>query len=275
MGGEKDSSLTRVQPVFTSALAHDPTGDSWLPQLLAAGRGGDLPERLLDKPGRLTAETVAKSASKKAELRCFEYQVPPDRRLLSWCIDNPEALSAPALSDPPTDAEVKRRSLICDEPLGSRAVLQQLTRAAVATEPIGQPAWWRFERATEVDCVLATDRLVLCIEGKRDERLSQRTEWLRGRNQVARNLEAAWRLAGGARAFAVLVCVEKKGDPLAEPAFVRDSLDLASAHLFPAEREALSRAYLGEASWEDVCGAIGVDYGALPNTVSDLDPPRP
>jgi hypothetical protein len=210
------------------------------------------------------------SFSKKAAFRCFEVQVPPDRRLLSWCIEHPDQLTPPSVSQPPTQAEQRRRSLICDEPPGTRSAVQAQARKRVANDPIGRPAWWRFERATEVDCVLATDRLVLCIEGKRGERLSRKTEWLSGRHQVARNLEAASRLAGVHRFFAVLVCVENKGDPFADPAFVRSSIGIASPHLFHSERAALADAYLGELCWDEVCDALGLNVSDLPSTVADL-----
>jgi hypothetical protein len=269
MGGDKDSSRTRVQPIFSAVLARDPTGASWLPRLLEAGADAH-PDSWIRDPGRLSKGAMEKSASKKSELRCFEYQVQPDRRLLSWCVENPQRLRAPTVSDPPKESELKRRSLICDEPAGTRLPAQNLARSAVASQPVNRPAWWRFERATEVDCVLATDRLVLCVEGKREERLSPDTRWIAGRHQVARNLEAAWRLAGIGRVFAVLVCVESQGDPLADPAFVRDSLEVASPHLFPAERAALANAYLGQLSWIDICAAVGVEYQTLPTTVADL-----
>lgn len=221
-----------MQPVFSAALGRDPTGASWLPGLLETGSGAGTWDTLIRNPGRLSEGAAGKSGSKKSRLRCFEYQVQPGRRLLLWCVENPQKLRAPPLSNPPKAAELKRRSLICDEPVGTRSTAQKLARRAVASQPVDRPAWWRFERATEVDCVLATDRFVLCIEGKREERLSPGTRWLASRHQVARNLEAAWRLAGVGRAFAVLVCVENQGDPLADPDFVRDSLETASPHLF-------------------------------------------
>ena len=94
------------------------------------------------------------------------------------------------------DPEGLRRRLICDEPPGSRAAVQKQARILVAEASLKQRAWWRFERATEVDCVLATDRLVLCVEGKRNERLSRRTEWLAHRHQLA----ATWRRPSASQA---------------------------------------------------------------------------
>jgi hypothetical protein len=82
MGGVEDSSLTRVQPVFAAALARDPTGASWLSQLLlaAAPRARESLGSLVDQPGVLSNRTVEPSTSKKASLNCFEQQVQPDRR---------------------------------------------------------------------------------------------------------------------------------------------------------------------------------------------------
>lgn len=270
MGGERDSSLTRVQPVFGAALERDPTGADWLPALLAAAGGRGSLGALADHPGLLGPVTVEPSPSRKADLACFEVQVLPDRRLLSWCVEHPEQLKPPSASEDPEETERLRRSLICDDPPGSRPDVQRRASECVDTAPVDYRAWWRFERQTEVDCVLATDRLVVCIEGKRGERLQRSTTWLAGRNQAARNLEAAWRVAGAKRAFAVLVCVEDPNDPVADPAFVRKSLKVSSPHLSTAERAALADAYLGQLTWIEVCRTLGLDPSGMPETVADV-----
>jgi hypothetical protein len=59
-----------------------------------------------------------------------------------------------------------------------------------------------------VDCCLEADKIVLLIEGKRTESLSESTAWYSGRNQLHRTLEAARDLAAG-REFGVLVIGEE------------------------------------------------------------------
>ena len=239
VAGQHNSSLTRVQPVFGAAIERDPTGSTWLHRLLDAAGARPLLRSLVDQPGDLIPDTAAPSSSKKADLACFEVGVPPDRRLLSWCVEHPERLRVPpAVAS--TDSDRNRRKLICDDPPGSRAAAQEEARVFVENGDVNDNVWKRFERETEVDCVLATDRLVLCIEGKRDERLARHSTWLRHRNQVARNLEAASRIADARRRFAVLVCVENEGDPVGDPAFVRHEMSAASPHLFAAERQMLA-----------------------------------
>ena len=122
--------------------------------------------------------------------------------------------------------------------------------------------WWAFEGFTEVDCCLQTDRLVLLIEGKRTESLSESTEWYSGRNQLCRNLEAARDLAAG-REFGVLVIGEEK-----IPATVLDSLEAGLPHLSSAERAELMCHYLGTLTWSQVCEVTGMDYRALPRNVA-------
>lgn len=109
MGGERDSSRTRVQPVFAAALERDPSGADWLPELLAAANARAALGALVDAPGLLGPATVAASPSKKAHLACFEVQVQPDRRLLSWCVEHPEKLKRPIESDDPDETERLRR----------------------------------------------------------------------------------------------------------------------------------------------------------------------
>jgi hypothetical protein len=250
MGGLKDSSKTRVQPVFGAALERDHTGADWLPRLLQMAGAERALGSIARDPGPLSRELLKPSTSKKSPSACFEVQVHPDRRLLAWCVEHPQSLRLPGESAKSSDQ--KRRALISDDPTGSRTAAQEEARLAVAQKPLHASTWCRFERSTEVDCVLSTDRLVLCLEGKRLERHSRKTTWLAARNQVARNLEAAWRIAVIHRAFAVLVCVEHTGDPVADPDYVREHLASASPHLFPAERDALADAYLGQLTWVDV-----------------------
>jgi hypothetical protein len=54
-----------------------------------------------------------------------------------------------------------------------------------------------LEGATYADCLIETERAVVWIEGKRNDWLSPATRWDVSRDQLARNLEAAWIVATG------------------------------------------------------------------------------
>ena len=120
--------------------------------------------------------------------------------------------------------------------------------------------WWSFEGFTEVDCCLETDKLVLLIEGKRTESLSESTAWYSGRNQLHRNLEAARDLAAG-REFGVFVIGEEE-----IPETALGSSEAGLPHLNTAGRAELMSHYLGTLTWSQVCQVTGIDYRSLPRT---------
>lgn len=136
-------SNSRAARVRRRALWRRDRGDLASPPPRAAPQCRDALGGLVDDPGLLSPATVEESESKKAPLRCFEVQVPPDRRLLAWCVENPERLTRPVLSDPATRTEIRRRSLICDDTPGTRDAVQREARKLVETRPVGQRAWWR------------------------------------------------------------------------------------------------------------------------------------
>jgi hypothetical protein len=125
--------------------------------------------------------------------------------------------------------------------------------------------WWAFEGFTEVDCYLETDKLVLFIEGKRDEALAGSTQWYPGRNQLVRNLEAIEAIARG-RACGVLLVSER---PIVEPS--HEMLARSLPHLSELQRLAVRRRYLGQTSWRALCEALHVPFASLPDDRTGVD----
>jgi hypothetical protein len=261
MPGRFDSSLTRVQPFFERAFALEL---GWLSALLAAApRGRRVLGDLVDEPGAVLDALLAKPPEGKAPRACFEFAVPPDRRFLRWCVEHPDKLTWPngvAYSDETTRM---RRALLYDEPPGRDTATQQALDF-IETKPPTTRAWWRFEGVTSVDCLLATDRLVITVEGKRTESLSPATDWYPARSQLVRNLEAARQLARGRR-WGTLLLSE---DPIDEatPARLAAGLDDAAPHVSESERAELQGAYLGNLTWDSACDALGFPPGSLPAT---------
>jgi hypothetical protein len=265
-GGRFDSSLTRVRPFFTGLIRSDASAATWLRPLLVATPHARLLGGALDDPGALLPALT--SPTDHGRLGCFEYPVAPPRSLLAWFIEHPEALVRPSGQKYSPETERLRTSLLEDEPPGSRAVVQAQARQLVATRTPTARGWWRFEGTSMLDCVLATDKLVITIEGKRTEPLSPATDWYPQRSQLVRNLEAAKQLAKG-RAWAALLISEElvaEGTDAALDA----ALPAAAPHLTVAERDELHARYLGNFTWEDACEATGLDYAALPHSTDEL-----
>ena len=110
-----------------------------------------------------------------------------------------------------------------------------------------------------------TRQLVLFIEGKRTEALSESTEWFPDRNQLVRNLEAVGEVAGD-RASGVLLVGEELLPELESEAY-----DRSLPHLGASERAAVRTRYLGQTTWRALCAATGVRFDTLPDTWDDDD----
>jgi hypothetical protein len=262
--GIYNSSLTRVQPFFEQLFDRDATGGSWLPRLFAAAPSahsalGDI----ADEPGALIRTLLGPHPSSAAPRACFEFEVPPPRRLLQWFIDHPDRIRWPASRTFGEETTRMRRALLEDEPPGREAAQADALRLIDERSPSDR-GWWRFEGSSSIDCVIATDRLVITIEGKRTEPLSPSTDWYPARTQLVRNLEAARQLAHGRR-WGTLLMSEAL---IPEGAFasVAASLDDAAPHLAEAEHAELQAAYLGNMTWSDACAAVSIDPKSLPDT---------
>jgi len=158
----------------------------------------------LDDPGELLSTFLRPHPSGKAPRACFEYEVLPERPFLQWCIEHPEELSWPRREDFKANTRRLRRAPLYDEPPG-RENAQAQALELLETRAVSERGWWRFEGSSFIDCVLATDRLVVTVEGKRTEPLSAATDWYPQRSQIVRNLEAARQIAKGRRWATVVI----------------------------------------------------------------------
>lgn len=277
--GQRNSSITRVRPFFQALLRRDATGKDWLPKLLSLSSA--VPSSFASNPGVLlpwVSETrVYKDRVLKKEPynvasimleKCFEYSLRPPRAFLHWLIENIpcdkwEAKRSPKMSP----ATLEWRDKLFG--LGGEELRQEAMRAALdALEKRGSQGsakqWWAFEGFTEVDCYLETDRLILLIEGKRTEPLSESTDWYEGRNQLLRNLEAIGETAGG-KEFGVMVLSEKLVATPSESVIQASFPHLKSE---PHKVASLMKHFWGCFTWETACQATGLDCYRLPDTTS-------
>ena len=264
-----NSSITRVRPVFGQLLGKDPTGASWLPQVMQLSESSGLSERARSDHGIVLPAVSQKRwycdrVQGPIELeRCFELRVAPSSRFLRWLLENTDRMTWPASAGHGATTRARREALF-----GRRGDAAQGEAQACALQLLERSGpekskrqWWAFEGFTEVDCCLETEKLILLIEGKRTESLSESIEWYLGRNQLHRNLEAARDLAAG-REFGVFVIGERE---MEETAFGSSKDGLP--HLNSTERAELMSHYFGTLTWSQVCEVTGVDYRSLPRNV--------
>lgn len=277
--GLHDSSLTRVQPVFQQLIQQDQSGLSWLPALMdlvtvnsyqatriSINYGPLLPE--LVKKRRIGGNILNYYGVETIELEnCFEKSIPPSERFLRWLIEHPEQLTWPqgGKEQYSQRTQDKRETLIGLHGLQAKAAAQK--EALEALDDLGiqrsHTKWWAFEGSTSVDCYLETENILLLIEGKRTEKLSESINWYPRRNQLIRILDVAQEISGR-KEYGVMVLAETQIEPISEKV-IENSLP----HLTKDEIEELMGHYLGCLLWEDVCNAVDIPFDSLPDTVTE------
>ena len=239
-GGTNDSSLTRVQPVFT-ALSQN-ADSSWILRLLSLGSRA-LKMSLPSTVGALSSQPV------------FEHACLAPEDLLRWMITNPSKLDWSRLEQSklaPNTIE-KRRALRDGDLLVMQEALELL--GTKGRRP-GSGRWYVLEGETKVDCALFGEDLTVFVEGKRIEpHLTDRVSWLRGRDQVIRNLDCLRVEPCRADRWFVLLVVED-GMTTAADAHRLDlggeRLISALPHLPAEEVEEVWSHYAGYTTWQAV-----------------------
>lgn len=275
--GPKNSSATRVQPVFHELLDRHWQGASsarWLSTLWSLAAGAPEACAAPEDFGQLS-EVDAPRERIRREGRVFERRVAPPDRLLEWLLRNPEAMTGPARRSATfgcsTESAAEWRRRLFGNAADGRAQAQAegLAQLRSVGATGSRHEWWAFEGFTALDCCLITDRVVLVVEGKRTEPVSTKVLWYPSRNQLWRNVEAAQRLAGD-RAFGVIVGVEEEDTGLRELASAMSSLDSSCPHLEPAERRSLARHLLGFVTWKGMLQrAFELPEACFPDAAED------
>ena len=163
-----NSKRSRVEPVFGGLVKH--SGHNWPSDLL----------RLAD------GITVDNDAGKLLQATFLdEIKVPPTSQRLAWMIRN-----APLLA--PSDG---RLYFEYDLRVSSHPQVGSVLARLDAGDTSAIPRKLVFEGDTCCDCLIECEKLIIWIEGKLNDWLSPGTKWDVSRDQLARNLEAAWSMA--------------------------------------------------------------------------------
>ena len=161
-----NSMMTRVRPVFEWLEADG--GPSWPEQLVKMAQGtSDLP-----KCGSLV----------KVYLNP-ERKVPASRERLSWMLRNAEKLV-------PIDGKRWTKLL---ERVADRKKVEHALACLDAGQTISRKLI--LEGNTHADCLIECEEALIWIEGKRCDWLAPSIKWDVSRDQLARDVEAAWLLA--------------------------------------------------------------------------------
>ena len=225
---DEHSGRTRVTPVFTWLREHG--GSGWVMELLRLADGIQVPNSV--------GEVISLSVDPERE-------VLPSPQRLAWMIRNAHRL---APQDGRLWKEYQRR--VIDNP-GRDEALRRLD----AGDPKGLSKELILEGSTHADCLIECTNAFVWIEGKRNDWLSPCIKWDVTRDQLARNVEAAWLLGGQAKKdFWLLICHEhelKHHEQELIDGYRAGTWKAGFPHL-PPDTRSLFRKKIGTVKWQTI-----------------------
>jgi hypothetical protein len=259
--GDRDSSKTRVKPIFDKLRARDESGLSWVSELLK------LPELEGGVGGNFGSEFSPLEDHGWGE---DEKRLAPPRVLLQWlasCAERPTngKIGTSEVTIAKREALLKRDKLVIGE------ALALLSRPTLPTSD-----WYILEGLSQPDVFLQTPEIVVVIEGKRTEAgPTVGTTWMSGRNQMIRHIDCAWEVRGSRKVLGFYI-VEGEGGADAQavpPPWIEtatttvtmESLERSLPHRTKEERSEIKDCFLGIATWQRVCAQMGIDWDELPD----------
>ena len=188
--GKRDSSRTRVAPVFNKLMDDDPSGRQWLKQLL--GLGSSSLQKLDFDPGNLTIPQP-RSWGKN------ERRLAPPASLLAWLVEHASKPSSDSMWGERATRQ-KREKLVA---LDAATIAEALRLLKTRPRP---RAWYVLEGKSAPDVFLETTNALIVIEGKRTERkATSQTTWMPKRSQMLRHMDAAWEIRRAKRVLGLMI----------------------------------------------------------------------
>lgn len=257
--GKRDSSKTRVQPVFDQLYKSDSTGQTWLPTLISLPIGGSE----IRLPPHFDFGIQERAWGK------YEKKLEPPASLLSWLIRHPRPPVFGGLSKDPAKAR-KRLEWIQGSDIRISEALHLLR-----DNPSGED-WHLFEGFTQPDVFVQTPDLILVVEGKRTERKpTTSTKWMAVRHQMLRHIDCALEIAGDREVVGFFI-VEGNADTGEVPAawidYARqtrapEAVASSLPHRSPEVQKGISSSFVGVTTWQRVCREFDLDWTNLPDGV--------
>ena len=254
--GKKNSSKTRVEPVFKKLYERDHTGKTWIARLLDLPIGG-YPISMRSEWDLAIQEVGWGDNEKKLD---------PPVALLSWLIRYPRKPVSGKLSSDPVKAQ-KRLELI----KGSEA--RQIEALKLLRENPEREDWHIFEGKSQPDVFLQTRDLLVVIEGKRTERKpTTQTKWMKGRHQMLRHIDCAWEVAGKRTVIGFFIVEGNRTDDKVPTQWMEYAKHTTSSeavkssfpHRGPEERIGIAECFAGVTTWQRVCREFRIDWATLP-----------
>jgi len=176
---------------------------------------------------------------------------------------------------------MKRRRLVDRDPVTLEEALVSIERG-----PSGR-AWYVLEAPSQPDVYLATDDVIVLVEGKRtEEGPVTSTHWMPVRHQMLRHLDAVWDIREAKQVYGIYIVEAEAGSPDGKPSaewqyavdatVSAEALERSLPHRSAEERVAISDSLLGVTTWQAVCARFEIPTEVLIPEVVDLrTAPRP
>lgn len=249
MGGQYDSSKTRVGPVF-DRLAK--TVEDWLPKLL------QLPEYGAEDSESF--ENLDLSIIEKAWEPC-EKKLPPPPALLSWLVENPQEWNT-------APDKLKRELLAKGDPETVKEALHKISVSYSGRD------WYILEGQSSPDVYIDTKDALIVIEGKRTESgPTTSTKWMSHRHQMWRHIDGAWEIRGRRKVFGFFIVESEDGSvpakwkDTAEETLSESVMKGSFPHRSAEEIKRIRKCFIGVTTWQKVCYSFGISMNDLPDTV--------
>lgn len=260
--GQRNSTKTRVVPVFDKLLSNDSTGKAWLP-------------RLLSLPGAWRPSHEDKESAfviQEHKWGAPEQALKPPLALLAWLIRNPRAPISGVLSRDADKAKIRQEWIN-----GSDARISEAL--SLLSHNPNNLDWHIFEGATYPDVYIKTEKFLVVIEGKRTESdVTTTTKWMPCRHQMLRHLDCAWEVKGNREVLGFFIVESHVGASVPPDWCARasrttnfDVVRSSLPHRSPEEQWAIARSFIGITTWQEICHEftdLGLCAEALPDTVT-------
>lgn len=252
--GKRDSTKTRVEPVF-NALLDKP---DWIERLLS-----------LTQFGNQFETTLSTKLEGKPYFSPTEKKLAPPLSLLKWLIKNWRGdYERGHLAKSTKDRRARLASGDCEI---VATALSELSKKITPPEK----GWFILEGPTYPDVYVSTEDCVIVIEGKRTERgPTTSTTYMAVRHQILRHIDCAYELelCGRKRPVFGFFIVEADKNSNNVPAHwvsackdtlseevVRQSLP----HRTDTQKSAISEGFLGATTWQTVCKEFDLPVASI------------
>jgi len=146
-------------------------------------------------------------------------------------------------------------------------------------------AWYVLEGPSQPDVYLASDAVVIVVEGKRTEAApATSTDWMSVRHQMLRHLDGAWEHRQGRQIYGLFIVEAEQGTSSAEASSAwQEAVELTVSqhvlngslpHRSPEERSQIAGALLGVTTWQAVCDEFQIPREVLIPEVLDDRPAK-